>query len=114
MQSLSDPRKTDHEQSSIYQRTASPVVYSPLLLPDIIEKMFDANNKLPTLRRKTSMVLRKGYTSDEDLDDLDDPLASFIDRIPPASPAIARDITLQKQDSVSNFRYHLLREVWRD
>ncbi|XP_028553935.1 uncharacterized protein LOC110093063 isoform X2 [Dendrobium catenatum] len=60
--------------------------------------------------RKTSMAQRKGYTSDEDFDDLDDPLASIIERTPPVSPAISGDKAMQ--NSLSSVRHKLLRDVW--
>ncbi|KAL0915917.1 hypothetical protein M5K25_013384 [Dendrobium thyrsiflorum] len=113
-ESLIERRLSEKEQIYNFPRTSSQVAYSPISLPDSIEKLVDAESKSPELQRNSSMVMRRGYTSDEDLDDIDDPLASFVDRTPPVSPAMAGNKILQKQTSVSNLRYNLLREVWCD
>lgn len=61
------------------------------------------------------MVQRKGYTSDEELEELDSPLSSIIDKLP-SSPTVARNENGQHSDQTArvavNARYELLREVW--
>uniref|UniRef100_A0A804MKF6 Uncharacterized protein n=1 Tax=Zea mays TaxID=4577 RepID=A0A804MKF6_MAIZE len=65
------------------------------------------------LDRKASMVQRRGYTSDDDLDDLDSPLASLIDRsTPPSSSNGFAHFSARRGVSMENTRYTLLREVW--
>jgi hypothetical protein len=65
------------------------------------------------LDRKASMVQRRGYTSDDDLDDLDSPLASLIDRSTPPSPSNGfAHFSARRGVSMENTRYTLLREVW--
>ncbi|XP_020582309.1 uncharacterized protein LOC110025949 [Phalaenopsis equestris] len=113
-ESLVERRLSETEQMYILPRTSAQVVYTPISLPDFVEELVEAESKSPKLKRNSSMVMRRGYTSDEDLDDLVDPIASFIDRTPPVSPAIAGERLLHKQVSVSNLRYSLLRQVWCD
>ncbi|XP_024993313.1 uncharacterized protein LOC112527118 isoform X1 [Cynara cardunculus var. scolymus] len=60
-----------------------------------------------SLRRSSSSVLKKSYTSDDELDELDSPLTSII-----------RDTSKGEQwfpkGGRSIMRYQLLREVWKD
>ncbi|AQK41448.1 hypothetical protein ZEAMMB73_Zm00001d024535 [Zea mays] len=64
------------------------------------------------LDRKASMVQRRGYTSDDNLDDLDSPLASLIDRSTPPSPSNGfAHFSARRGVSMENTRYTLLREV---
>lgn len=88
--------------------TAAPVVYTPPSSTDVSE----AGTK-SQLSRDASTVLRKGYTSDEELEKLDSPLTTIIE---PSSPNImANGNGKHKEhsgDLAPNTRYELLREVW--
>ncbi|KAJ6300497.1 hypothetical protein OIU76_021315 [Salix suchowensis] len=66
--------------------TAAPVVYTPPSSADVAEKVAEAGTQ-SQLSRNVSAVQRKGYTSDEELEELDSPLTSIIGKLP-ASPAI--------------------------
>ncbi|EFH56238.1 hypothetical protein ARALYDRAFT_483324 [Arabidopsis lyrata subsp. lyrata] len=77
---------------------ASSVSYMPPSTMDIAEKVAEAAGKLS---RNVSMIQRKGYTSDEELEELDSPLTSIVDK--------ASDFT---GSETSNARYKLLRQVW--
>lgn len=96
--------------------TAAPVVYTPPSSADVAEKVAEAGAQ-SQLSRNVSAVQRKGYTSDEELEELDSPLTSIIGKLP-ASPAImANGNGKHKEcaaagDSIANARYELLREVW--
>ena len=77
---------------------ASSVTYKPPSTMDVAEKVAEAAGKLS---RNVSMIQRKGYTSDEELEELDSPLTSIVDK------------TSEFNDSAtSNARYNLLRQVW--
>lgn len=65
---------------------------------DIAEQVAEAAGKLS---RNVSMIQRKGYTSDEELEELDSPLTSIVDK--------GSDFT---DSSTSDARYKLLRQVW--
>ncbi|XP_008795713.2 uncharacterized protein LOC103711377 [Phoenix dactylifera] len=108
-ESLLERQPTDKDLISSFPCKAAPVVYSPPSPADVVEKVGEAGGKAE-LDQRASMVQRKGYTSDEDLDDLDSPLTSIIDKTPPVSP-ILRDVN-QKESKHANARYRLLREVW--
>ena len=78
MQSLLE-RCTNKDVLGAFPCIAAPVVYRAPSTSDAAEKVADIGG-VPKLDRKASMVQRRGYTSDDDLDDLDSPLASLIDR----------------------------------
>lgn len=102
---------SDKEVIGGFLCAAAPVVYLPPSADDVAEKVGDVGGKAE-LERRGSMVQRKGYTSDEDLDVLDDtPLAHIMDKIPPlVSPSPVGGG--HKESWTSNSRYNLLREVW--
>uniref|UniRef100_A0A1J3K547 Dilute domain-containing protein n=1 Tax=Noccaea caerulescens TaxID=107243 RepID=A0A1J3K547_NOCCA len=80
---------------------ASSVSYMPPSTMDVAEKVGEAaQGKLS--RNNVSMIQRKGYTSDEELEELDSPLTSIVDK---SSDFIGSETT-------SNARYKLLREMW--
>lgn len=105
-------RLSDTGQSSIFPYVASPVVYCPPSPVDVAEKAADTGGK--TLDKRASMVQRRGYTSDDDLDDLDSPLASIIERTPPVTPSSNGSLGAigLEEGSQGNARFKLLREVW--
>ncbi|WVZ65374.1 hypothetical protein U9M48_014749 [Paspalum notatum var. saurae] len=108
-------RFTDKDMISTFPVTAAPVVYRPPTLGDVAEKVADTGCGDPELDRRGSMVQRRGYTSDDDLDDLECPLASLYDKSNPPSPCsngAAHFSTRQGATSMANVRHELLREVW--
>ncbi|XP_009418203.2 uncharacterized protein LOC103998449 isoform X1 [Musa acuminata AAA Group] len=109
--SILERRVSDKEVIGGFPCAAAPVVYLPPSADDVAEKVGDVGGKAG-LERRGSMVQRKGYTSDEDLDELDDtPLAHIMDKTPPlVSPSPVGGG--HKESWTSNSRYNLLREVW--
>jgi len=107
-------RCTNKDVISTFPCIAAPVVYRAPSTSDAAEKVADIGGGTK-LDRKASMVQRRGYTSDDDLDDLDSPLGSLIDRSAPPSPSngIAH-FSAQRGASTENIRYTLLREVWSE
>ncbi|KAL5221007.1 hypothetical protein ABZP36_025720 [Zizania latifolia] len=105
---------TDKDATSAFPCIAAPVVYRPPSPLDVAEKVADTGGSAK-LDRRASMVQRRGYTSDDDLDDLDSPLASLVDKSAPPSPSngIAHFIA-QRGAAMENARYTLLREVWSE
>ncbi|KAK4838180.1 hypothetical protein QYF36_011682 [Acer negundo] len=66
--------------------TAAPVVYNPPSTSDVAEQVAEAGRR-SQLVKNVSAIQRKGYTSDEELEELDSPLTSIIEKLP-TSPAI--------------------------
>ncbi|KAF9664701.1 hypothetical protein SADUNF_Sadunf16G0045600 [Salix dunnii] len=95
--------------------TAAPVVYTPPSSADVAEKVAEAGTK-SQLSRNVSAVQRKGYTSDEELEELDSPLTSIIGKLSSSPAIMANGNGKHKEyaagDSIANARYELLREVW--
>ncbi|XP_066397469.1 uncharacterized protein [Miscanthus floridulus] len=109
-------RFTEKDMISTFPVTAAPVVYCPPTLEDVAEKVADMACGNPELDRRGSMVQRRGYISDDDLDDLEFPLASLYDKSNPPSPCnngVAHFSTRQGA-SMENVRHDLLREVWSE
>nr|CAD1837028.1 unnamed protein product [Ananas comosus var. bracteatus] len=86
--------------------TASPIIYSPPSVASVESVIGDVRR--PQLRRIGSSVVRKSYTSDDELEELDSPLNSIADKSSTPSP--------KPKGSTSShcIRYQLLHEVWRD
>ena len=62
-------------------------------------------------------MLRKSYTSDDELDDLNSPLALILNDGPRSSPPVATTKTgwISKEKNNQNaVRYELLRDVWME
>ncbi|KAG6513329.1 hypothetical protein ZIOFF_023653 [Zingiber officinale] len=110
IESILDRKSSEKELIGGFPCAAAPVVYSPPLFRDVAEKVGDVGEK-GELDRRASVIQRKGYTSDEDLDELDSPLAAITDKTPPVSPSPTVDGG-QKERSQANSRYRLLQEVW--
>ncbi|KAJ8448476.1 hypothetical protein Cgig2_012120 [Carnegiea gigantea] len=102
-------RKLAGDSSGDFPYAAEAVVYFPPLSSDVSEKVAEAGDE-----RNASMVQKKGYTSDEELDDLDSPLTSIIEPVSP-NKSINGHHTINSKDQRrcrGNSRYELLREVW--
>ncbi|KAK9052700.1 hypothetical protein SSX86_029330 [Deinandra increscens subsp. villosa] len=66
-----------------------------------------------SLTRSSSSVLKKSYTSDDELDELDSPLASILSDNSRVSSS-SNGIQSVPKGGRSILRYQLLREVWKD
>jgi len=94
---------------------AAPVVYMAPSSANVAEKVAEAEGK-SHLARNVSAVQSRGYTSDEELEELDSPLTSIIDKLP-SSPTVTENgkgnnHKEQGGHPTTNARYQLLREVW--
>ncbi|XP_073151117.1 uncharacterized protein [Henckelia pumila] len=93
--------------SSSFPYAASPVVYVPPSSFNVAEKVAEVGEN-SHLSRSSSSVQRKGYTSDEELDELE---SCLLDKLL-SSP---RNETGNQEElgcDGANVRYDLLREVW--
>ncbi|ESW34255.1 hypothetical protein PHAVU_001G137700 [Phaseolus vulgaris] len=107
-------RRLSSEPVRSFPYVAAPVVYMPPSSANVAEKVAEAGGK-SHLGRNVSAVQRIGYTSDEELDELDSPLTSIIDKLP-SSPSVTHtgkgNHKEQGDHPTTNARYQLLREVW--
>ncbi|XP_068641565.1 uncharacterized protein [Aristolochia californica] len=113
-ESLLERRQSDKDLISSFPRTAAPVVYFPPPPTDVAVKAGDAGGQ--STGGEKCIDCTKGNTSDEELEELDSPLASVIDKT--SSPRMNGENGKHK-DTVSSVsrsgmcvRYELLREVW--
>ncbi|PSS15646.1 Protein gar2 like [Actinidia chinensis var. chinensis] len=104
--------------ASSFPYNAAAVIYTPPSSANVAEKVAEAGGK-SQLARNASVIQRKGYTSDEELEELNSPLTSIIDKLP-SSPTVMRNGNRnrngkhdnQTSDICGNARYELLHEVW--
>ncbi|XP_050228021.1 uncharacterized protein LOC126677446 isoform X2 [Mercurialis annua] len=105
-------RRLSGESARNFPYTAAPVVYTPPSAVDVSEKVAEVGAK-SELSRNVSTVQRKGYTSDEELEQLDSPLTSIIET-PLSSPTALLNANGKGKhfEIKGNSRYELLCEVW--
>ncbi|KAE8661510.1 hypothetical protein F3Y22_tig00113725pilonHSYRG00707 [Hibiscus syriacus] len=92
---------------------ANPTVYSPPSAASLTGIIGEIGSQ--ALQRSRSSVLRKSYTSDDELDELDSPISSII-------IVNTRDSTTSKGSNWMRtgnggrkvVRYQLIREIWKD
>ena len=106
---LQDPVEAREGSVTNFPCVASPPVYSPPSATSVASIIGSQSQ----LRRSGSSVLRKSYTSDDELDVLNSPLASiFIDGFQ-SSPVQSKPNWISKGNGYQNaIRYELLRDVW--
>ncbi|XVF13936.1 hypothetical protein REPUB_Repub09cG0012800 [Reevesia pubescens] len=107
-----DPVEAREGSITNFPCSASPPVYSPPSATSLASIIGEVGCQ-SQLRRSGSSVLRKSYTSDDELDELNSPLASiFIDGFR-SSPAQSKPNWISKGNGYQNaIRYELLRGVW--
>ncbi|XP_022842236.1 uncharacterized protein LOC111365912 [Olea europaea var. sylvestris] len=104
------------ESDSSFPYTAAPVVYTPPTSSDIAEKIGEGGG-ISQLSPRASFIQRKGYTSDEELDELESCLTTVIDKMPSSPTTLSNgngngNHHDQSDHIGANARYDLLREVW--
>ncbi|XP_059644183.1 uncharacterized protein LOC132285959 [Cornus florida] len=106
-----DPLEAEEGSITNFPCTAAPIVYlSPSAAS--VSGIIGENGKKSQLRRSGSLVLKKSYTSDDELDELDSPLSSIIDSFR-GSPTPTKPSWKSNENGIRNtVRYELLREVW--
>lgn len=103
-------RRISGESARSFPYTAAPVVYTPPSTAHVAEKVAEAGEK-SHLSRNASSIQRKGYTSDEELEELESPLASIIEKLPSSNKNVnGKDE--HTGHGGGNIRFGLLREVW--
>lgn len=112
-ESIIEMQSSDGDSTS-FPVSAAPVVYVPPSHTDVQQKVGDNIGERSKFERNVSVVQRKGYTSDEELDELDSPFTSIIDKMP--APTTADNGTGKHNGNIkfggASVRYELLREVW--
>ncbi|XP_052187662.1 uncharacterized protein LOC127798255 isoform X2 [Diospyros lotus] len=92
--------------------TAMRTIYSPPLAASLAGFIGDVG--IQNLQRSASSVLRKSYTSDDELDELNSPITCIINENSQISPSSTSGGWIMPKGGRDIVRYKLLREVWRD
>ncbi|GMH20127.1 hypothetical protein Nepgr_021968 [Nepenthes gracilis] len=95
-------RRLSGDSAGGFPYSAAAVTYSPPSSDAVADKVTEARAKSSPRKSTAPVTERNGYTSDEDLEDLDSSLTSIVD-----SNGVQ---SLQPKDQIE--RYKLLREVW--
>ncbi|KAJ6721624.1 NUCLEAR PORE COMPLEX PROTEIN NUP205 [Salix viminalis] len=107
-----DLAESGEEYITNFPCIAVPTIYSPPRVASLTSIIGEVGGQ--TLQRSRSAMLRKSYTSDDELDELDSPMTSIIENSK-ASPASTAWNWMQKGKAGRKVvRYQLLREVWKD
>ncbi|XP_060191746.1 uncharacterized protein LOC132621478 [Lycium barbarum] len=106
-----EPSEAEEDSVRNYPCTAAPVVYMPPPIASVAGMLGDGYS-YSKLTRSGSSVLKKSYTSDEELELLDSPLNLIMSDGIKASQSLAKSSSMPK--SSGRQRYQLLREVWID
>ncbi|CAL5415252.1 unnamed protein product [Camellia sinensis] len=106
-----DPLEAEVGSSTSFPCSAAPIVYLPPPVSSVAAIIGDIGSQ-SRLTRSRSSVLKKSYTSDDELDELDSPLTAIVETFQ-ASPTPTKPSWISKEKGSRNaVRYQLLREVW--
>ncbi|XP_055803205.1 uncharacterized protein LOC129872296 [Solanum dulcamara] len=106
-----EPSEAEDDFVTNYPCTAAPVAYMPPPIASVAGILGDGYT-YSMLTRSASSVLKKSYTSDEELELLDSPLNLIINDGTEASQSLAKQSSMPK--SSGRQRYQLLQEVWNN
>ncbi|KAJ6754427.1 EEIG1/EHBP1 PROTEIN AMINO-TERMINAL DOMAIN PROTEIN [Salix purpurea] len=90
---------------------AAPPIYLPPSAASIA-KIIGEFGSQSKLRKSGSSIVRKSYTSDDELDELNSPLASIVLDGVRSSPAPTKASWKSRKGIDNTIRYELLREIW--
>ncbi|XP_065873857.1 uncharacterized protein [Euphorbia lathyris] len=93
--------------------TAAPTIYTPPSTASLRNMIGEVENESSQI--SGSALLRKSYTSDDELDEIDSPMSSIIidnSRVSPTSPA--SNWMPKGNGGRKVVRYQLLRQVWKE
>nr|GMD95321.1 Metal-response element-binding transcription factor 2 like [Ipomoea batatas] len=108
-----DEVDTNGEHVTSFPCSATPIVYSPPSAASVTRSIGEVGSQ--SLSRTGSSVLKKSYTSDDELDELDSPLTSITADRSRGSSSVKINWSPKGGKGCRNIvRYQLLREVWRD
>ncbi|CAK7327392.1 unnamed protein product [Dovyalis caffra] len=106
-----DLAEAGKESITNFPCTAVPTIYSPPPAASLTNIIGEVGGQ--TLQSRSAM-LRKSYTSDDELDELDSPMTSIIENSKASPGSTAWDWMQKGKAGRKVVRYKLLREVWKD
>ncbi|XP_062105486.1 uncharacterized protein LOC133817104 [Humulus lupulus] len=109
-----DPTDVGEEAATNFPCAAAAIFYSPPSTASVTSVIGEVGGHAH-LKRSGSSLLRKSYTSDDELDELNSPLALIINDAPRSSPVPTKSSWISKEKNNQNtLRYELLRDVWME
>lgn len=109
---MQDDLEDGKETVNNFPCIAAPIVYSPPPATTIASIIGEIGSE-PQLRRSRSSVVRKSYTSDDELDELNSPLSAILFSDSSSSPVSTKpNLKWKESHNESSVRYELLRNVW--
>ncbi|KAJ0054309.1 hypothetical protein Pint_02960 [Pistacia integerrima] len=107
-----DSLEAGEESVTNFPCIAAPPLYVPPSVDSVSSVIGELGNQ-SQLRRSGSSVLRKSYTSDDELDELKSPLSSIFFDGSRSSPVPSRPSWISKGNNNENaVRFELLRDIW--
>ncbi|KAM6549626.1 hypothetical protein CsatB_021302 [Cannabis sativa] len=108
------PSEVEEEVATNFPCTAAAIFYSAPSTASITSIIGEVGAH-PHLKRSGSSVLRKSYTSDDELDELNSPLKLIFNEGPRSASVPTKSSWISKEKNNQNtLRYELLREVWME
>ncbi|KAH9743590.1 C2 NT-type domain-containing protein [Citrus sinensis] len=108
----SEDLEAGEESITSFPCIAAPPLYTPPSADSVASSIGDFGSN-SQLRRSGSSVVRKSYTSDDELDELNSPLASIFISSSRSFPVPTRPSRISKgNNNQSAVRYELLRDIW--
>ncbi|OMP00224.1 hypothetical protein COLO4_12824 [Corchorus olitorius] len=108
-----DLLEAGEESITSFPCIAAPTVYTPPSPASLAGIIGEVGSQ--ALQRSKSSVLKKSYTSDDELDELDSPITSIIIENPRDTPTSkAPDWMRMGKGGQKVVRYQLIREIWKD
>ncbi|XP_039682774.1 uncharacterized protein [Medicago truncatula] len=109
---LENDMENGNEFGNNFPCNAAPIVYSPLPVTSVTSILGEIGSK-SQLRRNKSSVVRKSYSSDDELNDLESPLSLiFFGNSSSSRVSTKSNMKTREIPSESPVRYDLLRDVW--
>ncbi|KAK8659509.1 hypothetical protein V6N13_029709 [Hibiscus sabdariffa] len=107
-----DISEAENESITNFPFMATPTVYSPPSAASLTSIIGEIGNQ--ALQRSRSSVLRKSYTSDDELDELDSPITSIIiENSGDSTNSKAPNWMRTGKGGRKIVRYQLIREIWK-
>ncbi|KAM5568161.1 hypothetical protein ABKV19_015964 [Rosa sericea] len=105
--------EAETESVTSFPFIANPTFYSP---PPAAASLSGITGEVgsPAHLRSGSSVLKKSYTSDDELDELDSPMTSIVENSQVSPKSLTANPMLKWKGGRKVVRYQLLRQVWKD
>jgi len=100
-----------NESINDFPCNAAPIAYSPPPATTITSITGEIGSE-SQLRRSKSSVVRKSYTSDDELDELNYPLSLILNNGSSAPPSTKSNCKWKESRDESSIRFELLKDVW--